>query len=82
MIRTQIQLDEEMWEALRNKAFRKKQSLSSVIREILRTYNRREFLRQPRSFRNFSFVGSGMSSKKTVSTSEKHDKELAKTLNL
>ena len=79
MVRTQIQLDQETWEALRYEAFKAKRSLSAIIRDTLK--NRTAKVKNTRvvSIKKFSFVGSGKSSNKKVNVSEDHDQALVKT---
>lgn len=83
MKRTQIQLEEELFEQLRYQAFRERRSLAGVIRHILRERVLLPFpsQRKARSLTVFSFVGSGASRGLGAgSISEKHDKELSKAL--
>ena len=77
MIRTQIQLEDSMWERLRQIAFERKQSIAAVIREMIRTQvspKRKTKLRME----DFTFIGSGRSRGKGAGTiSERHDEEFA-----
>jgi len=74
MRRTQVQLDEETYEALRRAAFQRRQSLSATLRDLLRTALdvRRRTTSSPGAFR---FVGA-FASGKVNRTSEEHDRVL------
>jgi plasmid stability protein len=76
MIRTQIQLDEATYQALKRKAFDRGVSMSALLREVLR-----EQLipaRAPRSLESFHFIGSGQSKQGQLApVSERHDVALA-----
>lgn len=81
MKRTQIQLDENLFELLRHKAFREKRSFSSMAREAIQAYVSPS-VTQKRSYR-FSFIASGKALKKTpYPVSEEHDRELSKAFSL
>lgn len=84
MIRTQIQIDESVWEALRHRAFKERESLSVVVRKILRASVEGEKARgaSGRSLRKFSFVASGKSSDSKVRVSRDHDSEVADSFSL
>ncbi len=74
MIRTQIQMDEDTYEALRESAHKQKKSMSAVVREILK-----ESLpdRKPKELdlkNKFSFISSGSSDESDISIN--HDKYL------
>lgn len=78
--RTQIQLDEATYAALRLRAYRQGRSLSAVIRDTLA-----ESLGSPlkkrgrRSIKDFPFVGAGASRQGIQApVSERHDDALAK----
>ena len=77
MIRTQIQLEDSMWERLRQIAFQRKSSIAAVIREMIRTQvspKRKTKLRME----DFTFIGSGRSRGKGAGTvAERHDEEFA-----
>ena len=77
MIRTQIQLEDSMWERLRQIAFQRKSSIAAVIREMIATQvspKQKTKLRME----DFTFIGSGRSSGKGAGTiSERHDEEFA-----
>lgn len=80
MKRTQIQLEEKVFEALREKAFQEKISLAKLIRTSLRqTLFSLEIKRPARLASAFSFVGAGKYAKKG-SASEKHDETLAQVI--
>jgi predicted CopG family antitoxin len=77
MKRTQIQLDEEVYEVLRRRAFREKKSIAGVIREIIR----KEIISSDRSrfssIKDFKFIASGQSKQGTLKpVSERHDEAL------
>lgn len=81
MQRTQIQLDKNLFELVRHKAFQEKRSFSSVVREALQKYISPQTT-QKSSYR-FSFVGSGKARKKVpYVVSEEHDKELTKAFSV
>jgi Arc/MetJ-type ribon-helix-helix transcriptional regulator len=82
MRRTQIQLDEEMHEILRRKAYEQGTSLASVIRDALnRSLDRRPRRPARRKLRDFEFVGAGKSEQGALApVSERHDEALAKAL--
>lgn len=76
MRRVQIQLDEATYEALRRRAFRRRQSLSAAVREILARHlgaNRRR--RRP-TLADFPWVGAA-SVEDPYCVSEEHDRALA-----
>ena len=78
MRRTQIQLDEETYAALRRAAYEQGRSMSSLVREALsQTYgsSRKRGSRKPK---RFSFIGSGRSDQgRLAPVSERHDEALA-----
>ena len=81
MRRTQIQLDEETYEALRRRAFEEKRSLAAVIRRLLAEAMGTGSLRQRRNIREFASVGAGRSRQGRLSpVSERHDEALADAL--
>ena len=77
MKRTQIQLDEEVYELLRHRAFKEKKSIAGVIREIVK-----EDISQPDRHRSFSvndfaFIDAGRSKQGRLKpVSERHDEAL------
>jgi plasmid stability protein len=81
MKRTQIQLDDAVYEALRRRAFERQTSMAAVVREVLA-----EALglgKGPRraSLADFSFVGCGRSAERPERpVSEHHDEALVEAL--
>jgi predicted CopG family antitoxin len=78
MKRTLIQFDEDMYDKLRQRAFDKKQSISSVVREFvekgLQQTKRRQFNRSA----DFQSVAAGSSQQgRLAPVSERHDEALA-----
>ena len=81
MKRTQIQLDEPTYEALRRRAFEEKRSLSAIIRKLLAAAMEGERPRRRRSLKEFASVGAGHSRQGRLSpVSERHDEALADAL--
>ncbi len=78
--RTQIQLDERTYEALRRQAFEKGRSISSLVRELLsHALGTRKSKRRP-TMKDFSFIGAGRSRQGRLSpVSERHDEALEET---
>lgn len=81
MKRTQIQLDERTYEALRRRAFEKGCSMSSLVRELMaRSLGTSTATQQP-TIKDFTFIGAGRSRQGRLSpVSERHDEALAKAL--
>jgi len=80
MRRTLIQLDEETYQKVRERAFRQERSMASVVRELIARGLEGEAGRKtrPRS-RRFSSVGAGRSTQGSLSpVSERHDEALAR----
>jgi hypothetical protein len=75
MVRTQIQLDEALFEALREKAHRERRSMSAVIRQALREDLRVGVAPNTLPPSHYTFVSSGASGRKDIST--RHDEALA-----
>jgi hypothetical protein len=76
MRRTQIQLDEATYQALKRKAFERGVSMSALLRELVR--GQLIPARVPRSLENFHFIGSGQSKQgRLAPVSERHDEALA-----
>jgi hypothetical protein len=76
MRRTQIQVDEEMHERLREEAHARRTSMAAVVRDILRHHLGLEHDRFDAP--TFSFVGAGRSDQKDLApVSEHHDEALA-----
>jgi predicted CopG family antitoxin len=74
MKRTQIQLDEEVYELLRQRAFKEKKSIAGVIREIVESDISQSD--HDRSFfvKDFTFIGIGRSKQGRLRpVSERHD---------
>jgi plasmid stability protein len=75
VVRTQLQIDDDTYEALRLRAHLEHKSMSAVVREVLReglgpkVSNVRE--RRPK----YSFISSGASGRTDIS--ERHDEVLA-----
>jgi predicted CopG family antitoxin len=77
MKRAQIQLDEEMYELLRHRAFREKKSIAGVIREIVKRDITQSDRRQSSSVKDFTFIGAGRSKQGSLKPiSERHDEAL------
>jgi predicted CopG family antitoxin len=77
MKRAQIQIDEELYELLRHRAFQEKKSIAGVIREILkRDVSPKDEFPSP-SIESFTFIGMGRSAQDTLKpVSEQHDEAL------
>lgn len=81
MKRTQIQLDERTYEALRRRAFEKGCSISSLVRELLGRSMGTGKAKQPPTVKDFTFVGAGRSRQDRLSpVSERHDEALEEVL--
>jgi hypothetical protein len=81
MKRTQIQLDEGTYEALRRKAFEKGCSISSYVREVLSYSLGTGTARRRRRLQDFRFIGVGKSRQgKLGPVSERHDDALAEAI--
>jgi len=81
MKRTQIQLDEPTYEALRRRAFEERRSLSSLVRKLLADAMGAGGSRRRRSIKEFASVGAGHSRQGRLSpVSERHDEALADAL--
>lgn len=80
MKRTQIQIDEQTYEAVRRRAFEQSRSISSVVREVLA----QAFGPPPRrrlSLRDFTLVAAGRSRQGRLKpVSERHDEALTEAL--
>lgn len=76
MKRTQVQFDEEIYEALRKRAFERGMSMSALLREVLREH----LVPQggPLRLEDFRFIGSGRGNarRKGKAISELHDQEI------
>lgn len=77
MKRAQIQIEEEIYELLRRRAFKEKKSIAGVIREIVKKDISDAGRRQTSSVKDFTFVGAGRSKQGSLKpVSERHDKAL------
>ena len=77
MKRAQIQLDEEVYELLRSRAFQEKRSISGVIREIIRKEVTPSGHSRSATVKDFGFVASGQSKQDSLKpVSERHDEAL------
>lgn len=80
MKRTQIQLDDETYAAVRRKAYEEHRSISSVVRDALREKFGSKGKRRL-TLRSFPFIGAGGTRQGKLSpVSERHDEALAKAL--
>lgn len=78
MKRTQLQLDDKIYELLRRKAFDENVSIASVVRRALESYLTERRTKRP-SIESFTFIGSGHSEPEgNGPISERHDDALAK----
>ena len=79
MKRAQIQIDEEVYELLRNRAFKEKKSIAGVIREIVKKDISQSDRHRSSSIKNFTFIGVGRSKQGPLKpVSERHDEALWK----
>ena len=77
MKRAQIQIDEEVYELLRNRAFKEKKSISGVIREIVKKDIFQLDRHRSNSMKDFAFIGAGRSKQDSLKpVSERHDEAL------
>ena len=77
MRRTQIQLDEPLYELTKQRAFAEGKSMAAVVREAVAQYVVTPSKR-PDSLASFSFIGSGQSAPGSPQPlSERHDDALA-----
>jgi len=77
MKRAQIQLEEEVYELLRHRAFKEKKSIAGVIREIVKKDFSQSDYRQTFSVKDFAFIGVGRSKQGPLKpVSERHDEAL------
>ena len=77
MRRTQIQLDEHLYELTRQRAFAEGTSMAAVVREAVAQYLAAP-AKRPDSLESFSFIGSGRSQPGGPQPlSERHDDALA-----
>jgi predicted CopG family antitoxin len=81
MKRAQIQLDEDVYELLRRRAFKEKRSIAGVIREIIRKAITPLDHSRSASIKDFSFIGAGHSKQGLFKpVSERHDEALEEAL--
>jgi hypothetical protein len=72
--RTQIQLDEEVYELLRHRAFKEKKSIAGVIREIVKGDLSQSDPHPSFTVNDFAFIGAGRSKQGRLRpVSERHD---------
>ena len=82
MKRAQIQIDDEVYELLRNRAFKEKKSIAGVIREILKKDIFQSDRHRPSSIKDFTFIGTGSSKQGPLKpVSERHDEALEEVFN-
>ncbi|MCX6375094.1 MAG: hypothetical protein NTU88_03470 [Armatimonadetes bacterium] len=74
MVRTQLQIDDATYEALRDTAHKQRKSMSAVAREILQEHLEGTAPRRMKRAK-FTFVGAGASGRKDISV--RHDEALA-----
>jgi hypothetical protein len=75
MVRTQLQIDEETYDALRDSAYKQHKSISAVVRSILRTNLIEDKQSELELKSKFRFISSGSSGYNDIS--ENHDKYLS-----
>jgi hypothetical protein len=75
MVRTQLQIDEATYEAVRSRAHRERKSMSAVVREILHEHVHGGPATRAARNRRFAFIGAGASGRKDISV--RHDEALA-----
>ncbi len=81
MKRAQIQLEEEVYELLRHRAFKEKKSIAGVIREIIKKEIPQPDRHRTLSVKDFPFIGSGRSKQGHLKPiSERHDEALEEIL--
>lgn len=77
MKRAQIQIDEEVYELLRNRAFKEKKSIAGVIREIVKKDISQSDRHRSSRIKDFTFIGIGRSKQGLLKpVSERHDEAL------
>ena len=77
MKRAQIQLDEEVYNVLRRRAFQEKRSVAGVIREIIKKEITPTGRSRSPSIKDFRFIAVGQSKQGTLKpVSERHDEAL------
>jgi plasmid stability protein len=81
MRRTLVQLDEDTYRKLRQKAFRQERSISSLVRAMVVQGLEGEARAKPKRVSQFLSVGTGRSRQGRLSpVSERHDEALAAVL--
>jgi len=81
MKRAQIQLEEEVYDLLRHRAFKEKKSIAGVIREIVKKDIFQPNHHRTFSVKDFTFIGSGHSKQGRLKPiSERHDEALEEVL--
>lgn len=81
MKRTQIQLDDETYAAVRRKAYEEQRSISSVVRDALREKLGTRKGKKRLTLESFPFIGAGNTRQGTrTPVSERHDEALAEAL--
>jgi hypothetical protein len=74
MKRAQIQLEEETFEVLRQRAYEEKKSIAGIIREVIQKEMTLPSRKKPLSVKEFRFIGAGKSSQGSLEPiSERHD---------
>jgi hypothetical protein len=82
MKRAQIQIDEEVYELLRSRAFKEKKSIAGVIREIVKKDISPSGRQRSSSVKDFTFIGVGRSKQGPLKpVSERHDEALREVFN-
>ncbi len=77
MKRAQMQLEESVYDQLRQRAFREKKSIASVIREIIGKEMVSSGRGRARSIKDFRFIAAGRSRQRVMRpVSEQHDEAL------
>jgi predicted CopG family antitoxin len=77
MKRAQVQIDEEVYELLRHRAFKEKKSIAGIIREIVKKDISQSDRRRSSSVKNFKFIGVVRSKQGSLKpVSERHDEAL------
>ncbi len=74
MKRAQIQLEEETFEILRQRAFEEKKSIAGIIREVIQKEMTLPSRKKPLPVKEFRFIGAGKSPQGSLApVSERHD---------
>ena len=80
MKRVSIGLDNDLYEILRDQAFREKKSIAGVIREIVKKDISQSDRHRSSSIKDFTFIGVGRSKQGPLKpVSERHDEALEET---